>query len=62
MPPIRSQNSQKRVEQEGRLLLAIQAIKNQELSSMCKAAEVSDVPALRSRRVWIASTISTKHA
>jgi hypothetical protein len=44
MPPIRSQNSQKRVEQEGRLLLAIQAIKNQELSSIRKAAEVFDVP------------------
>jgi hypothetical protein len=44
MPPIRSQNSQKRVEQEGRLLLAIQIIKNQELSSIRKAAEVFNVP------------------
>jgi hypothetical protein len=44
MPPIRSQNSQKRVEQEGRLLLAIQAIKNQEFSSIRKAAEGFDVP------------------
>jgi hypothetical protein len=44
MPPIRSQTSQKRVEQEGRLLVAIQAIKNQEFSSLRKAAEVFDVP------------------
>lgn len=44
MPPIRSQNSQKRVEQEGRLLIAIQAIQNQEISSVRKAAEVYDVP------------------
>jgi hypothetical protein len=44
MPPIRSQSSQKRVEQEGRLLLAIQAIKNQEFTSIRRAAEVFDVP------------------
>jgi hypothetical protein len=44
MPPIRSQSSQKRVEQEGRLLLAIQAIKNQEFTSIRRATEVFDVP------------------
>ena len=44
MPPIRSQTSQKRVEQEGRLLLAIQAIKKEEFTSIRKAAEIFDVP------------------
>ncbi|KAJ5164703.1 uncharacterized protein N7500_006533 [Penicillium coprophilum] len=34
MPPIRSQSSKKSIEQEGRILLAIQAIKKQEISSI----------------------------
>ena len=37
MPPIRAQSSRNSTEQEGRLLLAIQAIKNQEISSVHKA-------------------------
>jgi hypothetical protein len=44
MPPIRSQCSQKRVEQEGRILLAIEAIQKQEFSSIRRAAAVFDVP------------------
>jgi len=44
MPPIRTQSSQNRTEQEGRILLAIQAIKNQEISSIRGAARCFDVP------------------
>jgi hypothetical protein len=44
MPPIRTQNAQNRVQQEGRILLAIKAIKNQEISSIREAARRFDVP------------------
>jgi hypothetical protein len=44
MPPIRTESSQKRTEQEGRILLAIQAIKNQEISSIRGAARCFNVP------------------
>ena len=44
MPPIRSQSSPKRTEQEGRILLAIDAIQKQEISSLRKAVELFDVP------------------
>jgi len=43
MPPIRSQTSRNSIEQEGRILLAIQAIKNQEFSSIREAARVFNV-------------------
>lgn len=44
MPPIRSRNTQKSVEQEGRILLAIKAIKNHEISSIRDAARRFEVP------------------
>jgi hypothetical protein len=44
MPPIRTQSSQKRIEQEGRISLAIQAIQNQEISSIALAARTYEVP------------------
>ncbi|OQD66264.1 hypothetical protein PENDEC_c060G02045 [Penicillium decumbens] len=44
MPPIRSQRVQKSVEQEGRILLAIKAIRKQEISSIREAARRFDVP------------------
>ena len=44
MPPKRSRSSRNSIEQEGRLLLAIQAIKNQEISSVRQAARVYAVP------------------
>lgn len=44
MPPIRSQNCQNLTEQEGRILLAIQAIKKQGKLSIRKAADIYDVP------------------
>jgi hypothetical protein len=37
MPPIRTQSSRNLVEQEGRVLLAIQAIKKQEIASIREA-------------------------
>jgi hypothetical protein len=50
MPPIRSQSSQNRVEQEGRILLAIQAIKNQEIASIQEVANRFNVPRTTLRR------------
>jgi transposase len=44
MPPKRAQSSQNSVEQEGRLLLAIQAIKKEEISSIRDAANRFQVP------------------
>ena len=44
MPPIRTQSSQNRTEQEGRILLAIQAIKKQEILSIRDAARQFNVP------------------
>ncbi|KAI2714075.1 transcriptional regulator family: Centromere protein B, DNA-binding region and Helix-turn-helix [Penicillium roqueforti] len=51
MPPIRSQSSRNSTEQEGRILLAIQAIKKQEISAIREAARRFNVPesTLRSR-------------
>lgn len=40
MPLIRSQSSRNSIEQEGRILLAIQAIKNQEIFLICKALRI----------------------
>ncbi|KAJ5261002.1 hypothetical protein N7478_011597 [Penicillium angulare] len=39
MPPIRSQNRSKLIEKEGRILLAIQAIKKQEKLSITEAVQ-----------------------
>ena len=50
MPPIRTQSSQKREEQEGRILLAIQAIKNQEIASIQEVATRFNVPRTTLRR------------
>lgn len=44
MPPIRSQNPRKSIEQEGKLLLAIQAIQKQEIPSIREAARRFNVP------------------
>lgn len=44
MPPIRSQTSRNSAEQEGRILLAIQAIKKQEIATITLAARTFNVP------------------
>ena len=44
MPPIRPQNSRNSIEQEGRILLAVQAIKKQEISTIREAARRFNVP------------------
>lgn len=44
MPPIRSQRSKDLIEQEGRLLLAIQAIKKQEIRTIAAAARTFNLP------------------
>jgi hypothetical protein len=44
MPPIRSQSSRNREEQEGRISLAIQALKNQEITSIREAARRFNIP------------------
>ncbi|CRL19534.1 Helix-turn-helix, Psq [Penicillium camemberti] len=43
MPPIRSQSSTNSTEQEGRLLLAIQAFKNRDINSISLAARTFNV-------------------
>jgi hypothetical protein len=50
MPPIRTQSSQNPIEQEGRILLAIQAIKNQDISNVTRAAYTFNVPRSTLRR------------
>ena len=44
MPPIRSRSSKDLIEQEGRLLLAIQAIKKQEIRTIAAAARTFNIP------------------
>ena len=44
MPPIRSQNRQKLTLQEGRILLAIQAIEKQAKLSIREAARIYNIP------------------
>ena len=44
MPPIRTEKSRKSTEQEGRILLAIQAIEKQEIPSIREAARRFNVP------------------
>ena len=44
MPPIRSQSSKNSTEQEGRILLAIQAYKNGDIPSVTLAARTYNVP------------------
>ena len=50
MPPIRSQSSRNSIEQEGRILLAIQAINKQEITSVQEAANQFNVPHTTLRR------------
>jgi transcriptional regulator of acetoin/glycerol metabolism len=44
MPPIRTQNAQKPIEQEEKILLAIKAIQNQEIGNISEAASLLGVP------------------
>ena len=44
MPPIRSRSSKNLEEQEGRILLAIQAYKNKEISSIREVARRFNIP------------------
>ncbi|OQE43114.1 hypothetical protein PENCOP_c003G06569, partial [Penicillium coprophilum] len=50
MPPIRSKGSRNLIEQEGRVLLAIQAFKNKEISSIRELARRFNVPDTTLRR------------
>lgn len=50
MPPLRSQSSSNLTEQEGRILLAIQAFKNGEICSIARAAHIFAVPRTTLRR------------
>jgi predicted HTH domain antitoxin len=47
MPPIRGKKAQKSIDQEGRLLLAIKAIKNGQIPSITAAARLSKSRGLR---------------
>jgi hypothetical protein len=44
MPPIRSRSSSNSAEQEGRILLAIEAFQNKEISSIREAARRFNLP------------------
>ena len=44
MPPKGAQNTQKLVQQEGRLQLAISALQNHQISNISKAATIFNVP------------------
>jgi hypothetical protein len=44
MPPIRTQSSQNSIQQEGRILLAIEAYKNKEITSLHEVTRQFDVP------------------
>ena len=44
MPPIRTENQRKSIEQEGRILLAISDFQNQKISSIRQAARIYNVP------------------
>lgn len=44
MPPKRTQSSQKYIEQEGRILLAVEAIKKQEITAIAEAARRFNIP------------------
>jgi DNA invertase Pin-like site-specific DNA recombinase len=46
MPPIRSQSSKNSIEREARILLAIQAFKNKEISSIREVARRFNIPRL----------------
>ena len=50
MPPIRPRSSKNSIEQEGRILLAIQAFKNQEISSIREVARRFEIPESTFRR------------
>jgi hypothetical protein len=50
MPPIRSRSSKNSIEQEGRILLAIQAFKNRDIGSVALAASTFNVPRTTLRR------------
>ena len=62
MPPIRTQSSRNSIEQEGRLLLATQAIKKQEITSIREAARRFNVPesTLRTRLRGIENRVETR--
>jgi hypothetical protein len=50
MPPIRSRSSKNSIEQEGRILLAIQAFKNRDIGSVALAARTFNIPRTTLRR------------
>jgi predicted HTH domain antitoxin len=50
MPPIRTQSSRNLIEQEGRVLLAIQAIQKKEISTVQEAARLFNIPRTTLRR------------
>jgi hypothetical protein len=56
MPLIRTQSSQNPIEQEGRVLLAIQVIKNQEICAIREAARIFKAPETSLRRRLNSST------
>lgn len=60
MPPIRTQSSRNSIEQEGRILLAIQAFKNEEIASIHEVARQFGIPRTTLRRRLAGSTNRTE--
>jgi DNA invertase Pin-like site-specific DNA recombinase len=56
MPPIRTKSSQNSTEQEGRVLLAIEAYKNKEITSLHEVTRRFDIPRTTLRRRLASST------
>ena len=62
MPPIRTESRSKLAEQEGKILLALQAIKKEQFKSIRAAARLFGIPesTLRSRAHGIKSRVDTR--
>lgn len=62
MPPTRTQSSRKSIEQEGRILLAMKAIQNGDISTVRQAETIYNVPetTLRRRRAGQSSRIDIR--
>jgi hypothetical protein len=50
MPPIRTQSSRNSIQQEGRILLAIEAYKNKEITSLHEVIRQFNIPRITLRR------------
>ena len=62
MPPIRTESSQKPANQEGKILLALNDIKNGRIASIRAAAKLYDIPPERYRGGRMEQSHASIHA